>query len=74
MLIGNSRLLVTWLKITVEVSTLMHIRKALEDLEAPISDIRFCKMLRAILHKLVKIALLTEYEREEDLEKKKCWQ
>jgi hypothetical protein len=52
----------------------MHIRKALEDLEAPISDIRFCKMLRAILHKLVKIALLTEYEREEDLEKKKCWQ
>ena len=50
----------TWLKIAVEVSTLMHVTKTLKDLKAPSSDIRFCKELRAILHKLVKIALLNE--------------
>ena len=45
-LIGNSRLSITWLKITVKISMLMHVRKALKDLKAPISDIRFCKKLR----------------------------
>jgi len=53
---------ITWLKIAVEVTTLMHIRKALEDLKAPIFYISFCKKLLSILHKLVKIALLMKKE------------
>lgn len=58
MTIDNNKTQVTWLKITMEITTAVHVRKALKHLITPVPDFRLGQKHSPVFHKFIEVALL----------------